>query len=325
MLLSIIVPVYNVETYLRRCVDSLLHQDLGLEEYEIILIDDGSTDTSGIICDELSQLSTNILVLHKDNGGLSSARNAGIAIARGQYIQFVDSDDYLNVNVLGSLVKQLTMWDIDILRVNYQNVNEMGKVFEPNHSSKPFDDYSEEICDGLSFLNERLGYACYAVQFITKASILKQKGNGFKEGVYFEDVEWVPRIMLQARRVASSRLMVYNYLFRYNSITRNSDLEKKRKSVGDKIKLIESLTQQKNRVTDKRWFKGMIAQTALSVLVDVSCHFYHERYQFIRILRRLKVFPLSSYHATDSALKKIRLANLSPELLCFFLHLKNGR
>lgn len=325
MLLSIIVPVYNVESYLRKCVGSLLHQDLGKEEYEIILVDDGSTDTSGSICDELSRCSRNVVVHHKENGGLSSARNAGIAISRGKYIQFVDADDYLNIDVLGSIVKQLTMWNLDVLRVNYQNVNEKGEVFDPNQNSKPFDDYSETICDGLSFLNERLGYACYAVQFITRASLLKQTGNGFKDGVYFEDVEWVPRMMLQAQRVASSNLMVYNYLFRYNSITRNSDLGKKRKSVGDKIGLIESLKRQKNEVTDKRWFMGMIAQTVISVLIDVSCHFYHDRNQYIRILRRLKVFPLSSYHATDSALKKIRIANMSPELLCFFLHFKNGR
>ena len=88
VLLSIIVPVYNVEKYLKECVDSLLHQTLS--QYEVILVDDGSTDSSGKICDRYASKDTRIKVVHKKNGGLSSARNAGLDVAKGRYIGFVE-------------------------------------------------------------------------------------------------------------------------------------------------------------------------------------------------------------------------------------------
>ena len=320
MVLSLIVPVYNVEAYLQKCVESLLNQDLPVTDYEIILVDDGSKDNSGLLCDKFAQAHDNIRVIHQPNMGLSAARNTGLAEARGKYIQFVDSDDYLCPNVLGGIVHQLENQALDILRINYQNVRPNGEVFEPNKYPKPFDNYSEEVCDGLSFLNERLGFACYAVQFVCRSSLLKQDGNGFKEGVLYEDAEWAPRILLQTKRVASWPTMVYNYLYRPNSITRNSDADRKRKSVEDKLKLIETMKIQGDTVKDHRWFDGMIAQTALSILSEVSRYFYRDKKKYIGKLKELHVFPLSSYHATPTAAKKIRLANLSPRLLCCIQH-----
>lgn len=303
----------------------MLDQDIPSSDYEIILVDDGSTDYSGHLCDSIAASHDNIRVIHQQNKGLSAARNAGIAMAKGNYIQFVDSDDYLIPNVFSGIICQLVQQDLDILRINYQNVNATGEVFEPNKHSKPFVDYSEEVYDGLTFLNERLGYACYAVQFVIKGSLLKQDGNFFKEGIYFEDVEWAPRILLQAKRVSSSSIVVYNYLYRQDSITRNSDIERKRKSIEDKLGLITSLQHQGMNVSDSRWFEGMIAHIVLSVLSEVGRCFFENRKQYIRDLKELQVFPLSSYHATSAALKKIRLANLSPELLCLAYHLKGSK
>ena len=324
MFLSLIVPVYNVEAYLIKCVDSLLAQDISTENYEIILVDDGSKDRSGHLCDKFAETHNNIRVIHQPNKGLGAARNTGIAAAIGKYIQFVDSDDYLCPNVLGGIVHQLENQALDILRINYQNVRQNGEVFEPNKYSKPFDNYSEDVCDGLSFLNERLGFACYAVQFVCRASLLKHEGNGFKEGIYFEDTEWTSRILLQAKRIASSPSLAYNYTYREDSISRNSNLEKKHKTVADKLGLIESLKMQRARVSDIRWFNGMIAHTVLSILTDVSRYFFNSRKQFIKQIKRLGVFPLSTYHATISATKKIMLINLSPNVYCYIQHYKNG-
>ena len=93
MLISIIVPVYNVENYLKECIDSILRQEF--RDYEIILVDDGSKDDSGKICDEYGKKYSFISVIHKKNGGLSDARNFGLKIAKGEYILFIDSDDYI--------------------------------------------------------------------------------------------------------------------------------------------------------------------------------------------------------------------------------------
>lgn len=319
-LLSIIVPVYNVETYLRKCVESLLDQDLPPSDFEIILVDDGSTDSSGDLCDAFAADHTNIHVIHQQNKGLSGARNTGIAAASGKYIQFVDSDDYLSPNVFGGLIRQIEDQQLDILRFNYQNVNLAGEVFEPNKSSKPFVDFSDEVCDGEHFLNERLGFACYAWQFIVKSSLLHQEGNRFREGIYYEDVEWTPRILLQAQRIASSKTIVYNYLFRVGSIARNTDLEKKRKALRDKFYILDGFNSLKSQVHDDRWFKGMVAQISLSILDIVSHFFYSERKNYIKTLKKRDVFPLSTYHATESAKRKIMLANLSPSLICWLFH-----
>lgn len=319
MILSIVVPVYGVAQYLPKCVDSLLHQDLREEEYEIILVDDGSPDNCGAICDEYASKHSNVRVIHRKNGGLSAARNSGIDAANGKYVQFVDSDDYLEPNVLKALVNKMEADRLDILRFNYQNVNEKGKVFSPNKVDKPFMDYRDEVCDGLRFLNERLGFACYAVQFMLKTEMLKPSENRFVEGIYFEDTEWTPRILVQAKRVTSVDTIVYNYLMRVGSITQSVETAKKKKSLDDRMLLIDALQRQMQTLTDDRWHRGMIAQTVITVVSYISNNFYGERRKYLSKLKAKHVHPLSSYHALPTAKRKIALANVSLGLLCFLL------
>ncbi len=315
--LSIVVPIYKVEQYLHKCIDGLLDQNLPQDEYEIILVDDGSPDRCGEICEGYAARFDNIKVVHRENGGLSAARNSGIEVAQGKYIQFVDSDDYLEPNVLKILVNKMVVDHLDVLRFNYQNVNEKYEIFEPNKISKPFVDYRDEPCDGLPFLTERLGFGCYAWQFMIRRELME--GCMFKEGVYFEDTEWTPRLLLKAERVSSTDTMTYNYLMRQGSITKSVDEKLKRKVLDDKLLLIDSLQEQMKDVKDKRWFEGMIAQTVLSVLGYVNENYYHERSDFCKVLKMKKVFPLSPYHSTKSASRKIAIANVSPMVLCWLL------
>lgn len=114
-LISVIVPVYNVEKYLRQCLDSIINQTY--RNLEIILVDDGSTDSSGIICDEYAQIDARIKVIHKENGGLSSARNAGldVCISGGDYVAFVDSDDWLELDMYERLYETSKKYNADIV------------------------------------------------------------------------------------------------------------------------------------------------------------------------------------------------------------------
>lgn len=320
--LSVVVPIYKVEQYLPKCVESLLNQDLPPEDYEIILVDDGSPDGCPAICDEYARTCKNVRVVHRKNGGLSAARNSGIDVAKGQYVQFVDSDDYLEPNVLKTLVGKMEVDKLDVLRFNYQNVNEQYEVFEPNKVSKAFVDYRDEVCDGMSLLTERLGFGCYAWQFMLKRNLLEN--CRFKEGIYFEDTEWTPRLLHGAKRVTSTELMVYNYLMRSGSITQSVEEKKKRKVLDDKFLLIDSMQEQMRTVSDKRWFDGMIAQIVLSVIDYVCENFYAERKMMLEAVKLKNVFPLSSFHATKSAKLKIILANISPTWLSFLLCIKNN-
>ena len=192
--LSIVVPIYGVEQYLRKCVDSLLAQDLSSSEYEIILVDDESPDACPQICNEYATICENIRVIHRKNGGLSAARNSGIEIAQGEYIMFVDSDDYIELNVLGGLIAQVKRDNLDVLRYRLQYVNPQYEVYNP-YKSDPFRDnnYSEEVTDGVAFLNTRMSTACYAWAFMIKRNLiigdskLKIGDCLFTEGIYFED------------------------------------------------------------------------------------------------------------------------------------------
>ena len=117
---SVIVPVYNVKKYLGKCIDSIINQTY--KNLEIILVDDGSTDGSEVICDEYKQKDDRIIVIHKENGGLSDARNAGIDISTGDYIGFVDSDDYIDPDFYDILVNNIRKYDADISCCRYSNV-----------------------------------------------------------------------------------------------------------------------------------------------------------------------------------------------------------
>ena len=331
---SFIVPVYNVAPYLRKCVESLIHQDFS--DYEIILIDDGSTDESGKICDELSESISDerlvIRVLHQKNAGLSAARNAGIKAAQGEFICFVDSDDYWEPSVLGGLMVQVEREKLDVLRFNYRNVNETYEEFHPNKDPKRDVDFSAEVTDGETFLNERLGPACYAVMFILrrdiilnlKSEIINHKSEIddclFTSGIYFEDVDWTPRMLLRAKRVASTPQVVYNYLWRTGSITLPTDPVKRKKVLEDKIRLIRGFQEQSQLVKNPVWFKWMESSTAVGILSTVAEFPTDERDSYIAELRSMRVFPLMTEREKMWTHRlKMQLANISPKLYCIMM------
>ena len=134
-MISIVVPVYKVEKYLNRCVDSILNQTY--TDFECILVDDGSPDKCGQICDEYAELDKRIRVIHKENGGLSDARNVGIDAAKGEYILFVDSDDWIHPQLIELTLKIIIKEKADVVSYDYKKVNNAGNL--------PFYDVDEEI------------------------------------------------------------------------------------------------------------------------------------------------------------------------------------
>lgn len=352
--LSIIVPIYGVEQYLRKCVDSLLVQDLPSSEYEIILVDDESPDSCPQICDEYATKSQEsrdksqelplIRVIHQENGGLSAARNSGIEIAQGKYIMFVDSDDYIEPNVLSGLMVQVERDNLDVLRYRLQYVNPQYEVYNP-YKSDPFkdNDYSEEATDGITFLNTHMSTACYACAFIIKRDLIysgqtsaisnqnlenhtshvtrKTSNILFTEKIYFEDTDWTPRMLVKAKRVASTNTIVYNYLQREGSITKAVNRSKQQKVLDDKMRLIGEMQRQSNELQDKglcnEWFSRMIADTVISVIGILSVEFYAERKVYLKQLQAMNIYPLQSQS------HKARLINLAPRVAVELLHLKN--
>ena len=330
MKLSIIVPIYNVAPYLRKCVDSLLAQDIS--DYEIILVDDGSTDNSGAIADEISdafRLSPlasrlQLRVIHQPNAGLSEARNTGTRAAKGEYIMFVDSDDYLQPNVLRTLMEQIERDNLDVLRFRYQNVRESGEAFAPYKDMTNYNDYSPAPTDGLTFLNERMGNQCYAWQFILRSKLCQEEI--FTPSIYFEDTDWTPRMLLRADRVASTELVVYNYLWREGSITLSQkDIQKQHKQLLDKIDLLRKLNGWGNQVANRSWFDGMISGLMVNIVGIIASTFYAERKKYVQQIKAMHLLPLSTYHIAPRAQRKVKLINVSIDLTLTLLYWLSDR
>lgn len=317
MRISFIVPVYNVEKYLEKCVDSIYHQRLLLDEFEIILVDDGSQDSCGSICDRLAADNRNITVIHQSNSGLSDARNSGMKVARGRYIQFVDSDDYLEENVMPELLKVMEEKELDILRF------QVREVFDTKEPSSPQFEFSSkethEVILGSQYLQDFMDYACYACQFLFRSSFLVDNSLWFKSGIIFEDTEWTPRVMNLANRVSSINILAYNYLVRTGSITRGS-VEKK---TNGQFIIIGEMKKQMSEARGKQWYEGMIAHLVISIITTAATTLFRQRKEIIKQVEELEVLPLSTYHSNMKGRQKIHLINCSPNLACSLIHLLN--
>lgn len=225
MKLSVILPVYNVEAYIERCILSIENQDIPKNEYEIIAVNDGSKDASPQIIENLQQKFGNIILIHKENGGLSSARNYGLKHARGQYIWFVDSDDYIEKDTLGRLLMQIASLDLDMLAFNIYDVwndrEASGFVLREQPTS---------VISGEEYVRKyRIGIsACF---FIVKKSLLDDNGLSFTEGIIHEDYEFTLKLYRHVKRMAFEPLRVYNYIHRENSITTTKSHEQILKSI----------------------------------------------------------------------------------------------
>ena len=216
---SVIVPIYNVEDYLPRCIDSIISQTF--TDFELILVDDGSPDNCGKICDEYAKKDNRIRVIHKENGGLSSARNAGLDVAKGEYIYFIDSDDYIKENLLEHCLPYLED-GLDMVAFNYIQVNEKTKeervsTYNPSlfeiHTPK---ERNRFIIDTL--LPCRIGWEAWGRIF--RRSIIEEKSLRFADNrkIFAEDLYFSLCYLAHATRIISISSPLYYYITRENSI-----------------------------------------------------------------------------------------------------------
>ena len=177
-LISIIIPVYNTAQYLPKCIDSVLMQDY--INLEVVLVDDGSSDESPVICDKYAEQDKRVIVIHKKNGGQSSARNAGLKIATGEYICFVDSDDYIALDMIRTLHSNISDYNADIARVEIKSVNGIHPKLIKNRSVASY--YCGEGVE-TAFLDLNIGSVCASLY---KSTLIKP--ISFIEGKIAEDV-----------------------------------------------------------------------------------------------------------------------------------------
>ena len=213
MKLSIIVPVYNTEAYVAKCLDSLIEPDLG--GYEIIAVNDGSTDSSGEVVRRYGERYPDLVkVVDTPNGGLSHARNVGIEASEADYLLFIDSDDYVSDRAVCEILQVLEQ-DMDIAVFDFVHVNESGEV------TAAFDGSGRTEAFTLEEYPEFLFCPHNAVNKIWKRSLFTEQGIRFAEGLWYEDLATSPKLYPLAQRILPVHQAWYRYLQRQGSITNN--------------------------------------------------------------------------------------------------------
>lgn len=216
MKVSIIVPIYKVEKYLAECVDSLLCQTY--RDLEIILVDDGSPDACGEICDNYRERDERIKVLHKENGGQSSARNAGLGLATGEYVLFMDSDDYLPRNAVEILVGNIG--DLDFVHAYGLNFADDRKLSKEREASTVKKYTYSGVYQGHVLLKELLTHNDYVAgvpHYLYRRSFLTENHLTFYEGIIHEDEEFTARAFLLSEKCAVLPLVLYMHRVREDS------------------------------------------------------------------------------------------------------------
>ncbi|MDE7327299.1 MAG: glycosyltransferase [Lachnospiraceae bacterium] len=221
---SVIVPVYNVEKYLRTCVDSILCQNIPAEEYEVILINDGSTDNSGVICEEYEKRFPNIILFSQKNKGPSATRNRGLKIAKGKYIIFVDSDDHVQKDTFSVIFQEMEKGKLDALLVNSDTRTKNGKLVSV---LKPGRFKPGEVTDSTDYIL-RHGFRVPVMvwHYVYRRDFLKKEGLIFAEGLLHEDQEWIAHWFPLCKRIGYLDVVFYHYILSDVSIMRNKNLKK---------------------------------------------------------------------------------------------------
>ncbi|MBU3048609.1 glycosyltransferase [Chryseobacterium indologenes] len=210
---SIIVPVYNVENYLAKCLDSLVNQSL--QDIEILVIDDGSKDKSGDIIEQYAgKYPEKIKAFTKENGGLSDARNYGIDRATGEYIGFVDSDDYVAETMFEEMFLLAEKYHTKMVISNIQKVDEHGNITQ-KLTQIPNMPELIDLNEHFSVFSDLSYFACNK---LFKKEIFDHKR--FKKGVHFEDIQLIPQLLLKCDQIAQTQNFHYQYLERSDSITK---------------------------------------------------------------------------------------------------------
>lgn len=308
---SVIVPVYNVEKYVEKCLTSLLGQKCGCS-YEIVVIDDGSKDGSSAIVDGIAKGSDIIRVIRQPNAGLSAARNKGLSVARGKYVVFVDSDDYVEPSYISALYRAAEDNGAQIACCNYRRVNDEGTVNVGCLLKHRNGVFSSELM--LGDLLEDITVRSYVWNKIYLRSLFTDNNIEFPVGVTFEDVPVMPKLFRRAERIAVIKDDLYNYVSHKGSITgsiKSSSVEDYVRAYGE----IRRFLEEENIYNDYRHiFRGLGRKTATTIFVMLlRCKANEPELNisetYGRLLRYLKFYSGREYYALRGKTRYVKYRN----------------
>lgn len=287
MKLSIIISVFNLEKYITKCINSFLNQDIPTDIYEIIIIDDGSTDNSSKLIKDYVSGHHNISYYFKENGGASSARNLGLKYAKGEYIWFFDGDDWVKSNILKTIINKFDKYKTDIIFLNYEYINEENKILYKT----TFTNHNKQIFNGLDFFDIAPGDFIMPHRFIIKRDFIINNKITFIEGITFEDDEWAPRILYHTKSCYVIMEPIYFYLKRGNSLMSSFNLNK----IPSFLKVIESLKNFRDNIVSDENFKIKLNIYILTYISNYLRFRNNRRITSIDDIKKLKqinaIFP----------------------------------
>ncbi len=245
MLLSIVVPTYNVEKFIGNCLESLMAQNIQKEQYEVLVINDGSTDESGKIAGSFADNHKNVRLINQENKGLSGARNTGISLAKGKYIYFIDSDDYIAENTLGLILDLLEKNNLDVLGIAELETTQLD--IKKSKNKDVINKEKLKVTDGITFLAEN-NYLNNAWWYFIRLDFLKDTGLTFPVGRLVEDANFTAKLLVAAKRMAFIPLDFYRYYLRPNSIMRKTNIAHVRRLIYDYEKNVYEFNDQINEL-----------------------------------------------------------------------------
>ena len=292
--LSIIVPVYNVESYLMRCMESLYQQDLPEKDYEVIIVNDGSTDRSYDIAKDFSKGRNNMFLYTQTNGGLSAARNTGLKHATGKYIFYVDSDDYIEKNILGRIwsIAEYNQLDICFFKpMVYTNAGRIIKFKRPSYADGNI--YSGEF---LLIRNKAMTSVWHGFY---NRSFLERIGISFYEGLIHEDIHYNLKIFPHAKRIMINDIDGYYYCQNGESIMRTKNVYKIMKSFKSRLFIIKDIkdysksnpfSEAVNMYYSKQTNSMLVS--ALLGIIQNPLLALNDKNDLITFAKSIKVFPI---------------------------------
>lgn len=307
MKLSIIIPMYNVELYIERCLMSCLKQDVPYGDYEIIVVNDGSPDGSLQIAERIAMEYNNITIISQQNGGLSDARNTGLSVAKGEYVWFIDSDDWIKENCLGKLLEQLYNDNLEALAICVANHIDGKDV-------RRFSFQGNEIIKGADAMLKGKCVCC-APFTIYKREFLKNNDLLFYKGIFHEDNEFTYRAYYFLERLGYTNEILYFVFQNQNSITRSFNPKKSH----DRIIVANSLCKFSKDVEKKylsiyHYQIGQVLNNALHDLIGAekgiidafNRDMYNNRHLFVHLIKSdvikyklegvlFKIFPRKTF------------------------------
>lgn len=312
MKLSIIIAAYNVEKYIEKCIYSCVQQEYDNNFYEIIVVNDGSTDKTLEILNKLKGEIDNLKIFHQKNAGLGASRNKGLKECRGEYVWFIDGDDYIKENILKEIIFEINKNDLDTLVLNYSVVDAEYNITSSNLNNL-FG--TNDIITGSVFYKNNYSKS-YSWLFVFKRSLFDNGEINFKERINMQDSEILPKLMINTHRLSFLKTSSYYYVQHDDSFTNSSNGDKRFAYFESIIEVRESLLAilKANENEDLRFGINRKLDSLHEVVFNHLVFFQYENDWFKKTIEMLKLngyYPLRNNPKGKMKLIKFGL-NLNP-------------